>query len=592
MRLPASFSLLAVRMWWPVVVALVVLGMGAGLVSTRAAQYSATTYVRVDVSTNPVQSVQIVSSALQLVDSDPVYARVVGESRAALNGLRARTTVGIRDAGAVLFVTVVAPTPEQAERDADEFGRQAVEHTASLAREQFTAITELGGQAIEEGALPDPAAEAGRRARLGEDIADGQNSALRSANLVTRIGGVQTPVRLGVSPALAAPLGGLVGGLAGLALALGLGVRRRSVRSVSDLRSINPRVRVYGADNQSDGLLRVVARCATLDHPVVAVLALPGAERHLAQVVADLRDRLRAEGMRWKAVDADDLVKAAARAPAPGDTAVTTLSLRRHPHEHDSHDLTLVTGVADGAAVAQVSAVADLAVLVGRMGVSKLGELAALCAELEDNAPLVVLGPRDGPPPAVRGGTVPGPAAAVAPEAARPVAERWDAMHRSSNGTSAPGATGAPDARPVRRPTSPPDVVPVRDVRPRAAAVEHVHALADRNRPSPVPRPRTNGRPASPPAGPAAAVVPAAATAPTATVPTAIVPTVARPEPVVPQTAPTGASTGDATPGPAAPPPATERADAEPPTADTTSGTPVAGDPSQDGDVPHEMAAR
>jgi|GEM_PF-3083555 len=539
MRLPASFSLLAVRMWWPVVVAMVVLGVGAGLVSTRAAQYSATTSVRVDVSTNPVQSVQIVSSALQLVDSDPVYTRVVGESRAALNGLRARTTVGIRDAGAVLFVTVVAPTPEQAERDADEFGRQAVEYTASLAREQFTAITELGGQAIEEGALPDPAAEAGRRARLGEDIADGQNSALRSANLVTRIGGVQTPVRLGVSPALAAPLGGLVGGLAGLALALGLGVRRRSVRSVSDLRSINPRVRVYGADNQSDGLLRVVARCATLDHPVVAVLALPGAEWHLAQVVADLRDRLRAEGMRWKAVDADDLVKAAARAPAPGDTAVTTLSLRRPPREHDSHDLTLVTGVADGATVAQVSAVADLAVLVGRMGVSKLGELAALCAELEDNAPLVVLGPRDGPPPA------------------------------------------------VRRPASPPDVVPVRDVRPRAAAVEHVHALAARNRPSPVPRPRTNGRPASPPAGPAAAVVPAAATVPTATVPTAT-----RREPVVPTTPPTGASTGDATPGPAAPPPATERADAEPPTADTTSGTPVAGDPSQDSDVPHEMAAR
>src|SRR5918998_1997372 len=125
MRLSGSYSSLALRMWWPIVVVLTLLGVVGGVISVKGAPWAATALLRVDISTNPIQSQQIVSTALQLVDSDPVYARVVGDSRTALNELRSRTTVGIRDAGAVLVVTVVAPTAEQAERDTDAFASEA-----------------------------------------------------------------------------------------------------------------------------------------------------------------------------------------------------------------------------------------------------------------------------------------------------------------------------------------------------------------------------------------------------------------------------------------------------------------------------------
>ena len=423
MQFPASFSLLAVRMWWYLLLVLALLGAAGGWFLARDAQYSATTSFRVDVSSNPIQSVQIVATALQLVDSDPVYARVVGESRDAVNELRSRTTVGVRDTSTVLFATIVAPTSAQAERDADAFAEQTTAYLRELADERFAVATEQGTRSLQTGVLTDPVAEEGRRERLGLNLADGQDSALRSAYLVQRLGGVQDPVRLGVSPTLAVPLGGLAGALLGTAIAMTLGVRRRRVRHVSDLRSLVPHLRVYGPRGRRDAMLRVAARSASLDHPVVALLAMPGAESVLAATAADLRDLLREEGLRWLSVDADDLVLADSRAALsrpdapqrPGAGPSAALALRRKVRSGPgAAHLTLVTGVADGATIGQVSARADVSVLVAAIGRTRVGQIATVCAELTETSPVVVLGEPTGKAAAAAGSST----AVVAPEPA------------------------------------------------------------------------------------------------------------------------------------------------------------------------------
>jgi hypothetical protein len=385
MQLPASFSVLALRTWWPVVFMLSVLGAAFGVYAASSVSYSATALLRVDVSTNPVQSQQIVSTAFQLVDSDPVYTLVVGDSRNAVNELRSRTTVGIRDAGAVLFVTVVAPTAEQAERDTDGFADAAVGFARQLAQEQFATVTRLGAASLKEGVLPDPEAEANRRDRVGTNLADGQDYALRQERFVTRLGGVQTPQPLGVSTTLAAPLGAAGGALLGFVAALGLGVRRRHVRYIADLRPVLPGVRAFTADNQRDGLLRIAARSATLHEPLVAVVAMRTAEQALAGVVEDLQDLLRAEQMTWTDVDADDLAASPDRA-----ARLKPLALETYPSPARRH-LTLVTGTADPSTVPQIAARADLIVLVVPLHRARLGEVAALYDELRDSSPILVL---------------------------------------------------------------------------------------------------------------------------------------------------------------------------------------------------------
>lgn len=407
MHAPGSFSLLALRMWWTVVAASAVLGAAVGVVAAEGAPYSATAYVRVDTTANPIQSLQIVSTALQLLDSDPIYSRVVGPSREALNELRSRTTVGVRDAGEVLSITIVAPTPEQAELETERFAAESLNYLQVRANEQFADVTRLGQEALTEGALPDPAAEQFRLQRVGTNLADGQDSAYRISLFWTRLGGVQTPVKLGIPTSLAGPVGAVVGVLVGFVGTLLLGVRRRRIRYLSDLLPITPRIKAYGPHDQSDGLLRVAARCATLDRPLVAVLAFPGAEAHLGHVRSNLKRHLRSEEIRWLEVDADDFHRfstAASPLAVPASTngnghhpvtvhgeGLSSRANRARMLAAADADAVIMTGIADRAAVNHAAARADVVVLVGLLRRTRFGEVATACTELAERAPVLIM---------------------------------------------------------------------------------------------------------------------------------------------------------------------------------------------------------
>src|SRR4051812_2822764 len=180
MRVTASAALLALRMWWLMIAALVVIGAALGVYAVRDAPYSAVTTLRVDTAGfGEVAQASIVQTARLLVDSNRVYSRVAGNQPGAVEALRQRTTVDIVADSSVLEIGVSAQTPEQAERDVDAIANAAIANFQQLAEEQFDATIRSGQDALSNGRLPDPVAEQARRDGLGTSIAEQQDNALR-----------------------------------------------------------------------------------------------------------------------------------------------------------------------------------------------------------------------------------------------------------------------------------------------------------------------------------------------------------------------------------------------------------------------------
>jgi hypothetical protein len=466
MHLSPSSTMLALRAWWPIVVVLAVAGAALGVQSVGSAPFSATTLLRVDVSTNPLQSPQIVATALQVVDSDPVYFKATDETAEAADELRARTTVGLSDNAAVLKVSVVAPTAEQATEETDRFADAALEYIAEMSREEFDRATRLAQEALNGGALPNPMAEELRLEQLGANLAEAQNSAYRQIDLVSRIGGVHEPERLGLPPRLAAPLGAVIGALAGGIAALVLGVQRRRIRRPAEVKAVGPGIRVYGSPTLADGLLRVAARCATLDQPLVAILALPDAEDALNDVRNALRRQLRVERLRWVDVDADDFGRAsvadrratAADRRSSGEMHVPVRHARAQVLAEAEADVIVVTGLASTRAVKEAGARADAVILVGRQRKTRIGELSAVYAEVADVHPVVALLPanteefgeaRDDPPADTTAAPAAPSAYASAPVPSSPYYMAPVGPSRAEPvGADAPGTRAAPMQRP------------------------------------------------------------------------------------------------------------------------------------------------
>jgi hypothetical protein len=398
MQLQPSFTALALRAWWPVVVVLAVVGFGVGMYSVGVASYSATALLRVDVSTNPLQSKEIISTAQVLVDSDPVYFRATDGTREAADALRARTSVGVVSDGEVLKVTVVAPTAAAATAQTNKMADAAVTQAQALSVDQFNRVTKLAQDSLKNGALADVDSEKQRREHVGQNLADAQSAASRSSDLLTRIGGVQAPVAMGLPPRLAGPLGALIGALLGFAASLMLGVRRNRVRRPGDLKVVDPRLRVYGPDEIDNGLMRVAARCATLDRPLVAVLALPAAENSLPMVLDRFDRHLLNESLRRIDVDAEDLgrgtavVDRARPSWSGGDGHGLPARIERGPIlDAASADVIVVSGSAGPRIAHEAGARAEAVIVVGKLQSSRLKEFSALYPEISDSSPMVLL---------------------------------------------------------------------------------------------------------------------------------------------------------------------------------------------------------
>lgn len=453
-RVPASGALLALRLWWPIVVVLAVVGAGFGLYSVQGRPYAAVTNLRVDTAGfGEVAQRSIMETARALVDSNPVYTKVVGESPEAVEALRQRSAVTVVSQSSILQITVSAQTPEQAERDADAMANAAIQNFRELADVQFDSSVESGVRGLNTGRLPDPVAEQARRDRVGAAIAEQQDNALRLSGQLSRIGEILPAEPVGVGPNLSILIGLFGGTLAGAVIALLLGVGRRKIRAMRDLRAVAPSLIDCEPLDGSEGAARVAARCSLLDHPLVVVLALPGAADEAELVHDQLRTELHRDGRRLFVVTGEDLQLIAPnnrelvelevgellpmpaavpvvtggaaaeqdtedgyRAEAAGpETSTHGNGVRPHPNgyadsasaaflpalglpkravdlaESDA-DMLLVLGSADGATIARVAERAELVLLVAAAGRTTVGELSRACGALsEGKRPVVVL---------------------------------------------------------------------------------------------------------------------------------------------------------------------------------------------------------
>jgi hypothetical protein len=405
MRVTASAALLALRMWWLVIAAMVVAGAALGVLAVRDSPYAAVTTLRVDTAGfGEVAQQSIVETTRELVDSNRVYAKVVGDAPGAIEELRQRTTVDPVASSSVLEIAVSAQTAEQAEQDVDALAEAAITVIRELADEQYTAAGVAGRQALETGVLPDPVAEQARRDQIGVAIATQQDNALRLSAQLSRIGEVLPATPTGLGSRIAATIGALTGALIGAVLALLLGVGRRRIRRLADVHAVAPGLVPCEPMDYDKGVMRVAAECSRLAHPLVVVLALPGAEDDLKAAVDELRSALYADGNQPFRIDATAALVAETeqrrrsgpsgqQSPSQLSSPVPALGMPQRATDLDeaNSDTLLVTGEAEDRVVTMIGDRADIILLVAQPRVTRLGQLARITTGLGDGRPPVVV---------------------------------------------------------------------------------------------------------------------------------------------------------------------------------------------------------
>jgi hypothetical protein len=396
-----SVALMALRVWWALVLVMTVVGAAVGLLAVRNAPYQAVTSLRVDTAGfAEVAQESIVQTSRLLVDSDRMYAKVVGNDPIAIDELRSRTTVDIVLTSSVLQITVTAKTAAQAEHDVDAIAKASINNVQELAEIQFNSIVKNGQDALATGKLVDPVAEQARRDAVGKAIAAQQDNALRLSAQLSRIGAVLPATPVGLSRTTAMLLGAVAGGVAGALLALFLGPGRRRISRPAHLRVLSQTLVPSHPVAAEDVGPRVASEASRISHALVVVLALPKAERILDLVAGDILRELHADGSRAFVLGDED-VRRTASLQEPETSALGSRALpggpalglprRRADLEAAAADVLFVSGRADEYTLGTVAARADIVVLVGRYRQTSVRALAAAADQLgSSQLPLVV----------------------------------------------------------------------------------------------------------------------------------------------------------------------------------------------------------
>ncbi len=179
-RVTASAALLAMRMWWPIIVIFAVLGVAGGMLAIRDAPYAAVTAVRVDTAGfGEVAQQSIVETSRLLVDSNRTYSKVVGESPGAIEEIRQRTAVEASRHRPCWRSACPPRPPGRPNGRWMRSPRQRSRSSASSPTSSSTGPSRAASAGWPPAASPDAVAENARRDALGTAIAEQQDNALR-----------------------------------------------------------------------------------------------------------------------------------------------------------------------------------------------------------------------------------------------------------------------------------------------------------------------------------------------------------------------------------------------------------------------------
>lgn len=264
---PASSGPLlgALRRWWWLPLLGALLGAALGLSAGSRTTYTATALVQSRVMGNEAQAVaQGAQAALANLQTPTVFAQAAKARSIDARDLTDRTRAAVVGDSAVLSIAVEAPTRTQAVADANAVANAAVAVYNARVKADMAEVQAKFTQQLKSGslaALPkgtkdiqNPAslvnngqAELARQSAIGQALGESQSAMITGQGRIRVIEAAGEPsVTRDMSKAIAAM--SMLGGLfLGAALALVLGMRRGSVRSVHQLRSLYPGVSVVPA---------------------------------------------------------------------------------------------------------------------------------------------------------------------------------------------------------------------------------------------------------------------------------------------------------------------------------------------------------
>lgn len=294
MNRPVALVANVVRQWWALAV-LVVAGCAlAGILAGTTSDLTSTLYFRVDPSAEDSTRVtQSTQTAVRLIDTPAIFdtaGRALGVDPRAL---QLQTVVAVTPSSELVGVTARCRAADACAR---QLGAVADAVHASLevsATQQFGSIASSGAAALAAGVLPDRDAERTRREAIGQTIADRQNGALATGSSLTVTGEPTPPERTGLTSPVGGAAGVLVGLVAVVLAALGLGRRVGRVRSPRDWTLRVGTEQCYDGDSVG----RLAQRFSSERLSLVLVMpAGPDSMAETADLARSLRDEMELEG--------------------------------------------------------------------------------------------------------------------------------------------------------------------------------------------------------------------------------------------------------------------------------------------------------
>lgn len=294
MTRPIAFSLNVLRQWWGLGLVLVALTTALGAVAGLQSDLTTGVYFRVDpASEDSTRVTQGTQTAVKLIDSTDVYGAAAGPAGTTATALAQATTVAVVPSSELVSVSVRCAVAATCYRELDAIVAATQKSLSTTAADQFSAIAAGGVSALRSGALPDLDAERARRQELGQQTAQRQNGALAAGSSITLVGEPTPMTRAGLTPAVGATFGVLVGLVALAAAVLVLGGRAGRVRSARDW--LLRRGSAQCVDRA--GVAQLAHRLHADRIPLVLVLpAGDGSTDDTADVATSLQGELESEG--------------------------------------------------------------------------------------------------------------------------------------------------------------------------------------------------------------------------------------------------------------------------------------------------------
>ncbi len=393
--LPPTPVLPLLRARWPWLVAATALGIAGGALAGGSSTYTATAVLRLnDSGQDALRTKQIAQTAERQARSVDAISRAARQRGTTPEDLGPRIKATWEQDTDLVDVTATSTSAQAAVLDANAVAFALIEQAESVSARRLENVRDDAGEVLRLGRVADKAAEAARREALGTTLAGRQNSAISDAAFVYVSQPAVDAGPAGPSRLVSGGLGAVGGLLLGVVAVLLAGLGRRRVRSVAELRSLSPDLRLLESTQAGE----VAGALLERGRSTLAVLALDGASNPAVRFASSVVGHVRTHGASVTLVNA----VAPDTGPAGSGTArtlpdevwVLRRDIRRNVKSYFSTDTLVVACSADPEAVGLIAGQSDLlAVIVAKRRRTTVQEIRDAVAVVAGADPVVVLVP-------------------------------------------------------------------------------------------------------------------------------------------------------------------------------------------------------